>query len=433
MTAIAHITAREILDSRGNPTLEADVLLEGGAFGRAAVPSGASTGIHEAWELRDGDPARYGGKGVRKAVRSITDELHPLLHGQSLSQRQLDEAIIRHDGTANKSRLGANALLAVSLAFARAQAAARGIPLWQHLGGANAALLPSPMMNLLNGGRHADNQIDIQEFMIVPVGAPDFAEAVRMGAEVFACLREKLRAAGHNTNLGDEGGFAPDLPSATQALDMIVAAIEAAGYLPGEDVWLALDVAASELYKDGVYDFAGEGERRSAEALIAYYGGLLDAYPIFSIEDALAEDDWPGWKDLTAALGGRVQLVGDDLFATNPARLERGIREGAGNAILIKLNQIGTLTETWDVMTQARENGYGVVVSHRSGETEDDFIADLAVAGGGGQIKTGSLARSERCAKYNRLLRIQERLAGGARYPGRERVERFRPPEKAAD
>ena len=426
MSAIVQITAREILDSRGNPTLEADVLLEGGFLGRAGVPSGASTGIHEALELRDQDKSRYHGKGVRQAVRAVKEELNPLLQGREWSQRELDRAMIECDGTSNKSRLGANALLGVSLAFARAQAASLDVPLWQHLGGANACLLPMPMMNLLNGGRHGDNKVDIQEFMIAPVGAPDCTEAIRMGAEVFASLRKGLQRHGCNTNLGDEGGFAPDLNSAEEALALILAAIEAAGYSPGEDVVLALDVAASELFQDGAYVFNGEGKRRSAEEMIGYYTGLVKDYPIFSIEDALAEDDWQGWQALTAALGERLQLVGDDLFATNLRRLERGIEEGAGNAILLKPNQIGTLSETWETMNHAKGHGFGVIVSHRSGETEDTFIADLAVACHGGQIKTGSLARSERCAKYNRLIRIQERLGAAACYPGRTVVKRFK-------
>ena len=424
-SAVVGLAAREILDSRGNPTLEADVLLEDGFLGRAGVPSGASTGIHEALELRDQDKSRYHGKGVRQAIRAVAEELTPLLQGKEWSQGELDQAMIEQDGTSNKSRLGANALLGVSLAFARAQASSLDLPLWRHLGGANASLLPMPMMNLLNGGKHGDNKVDIQEFMIAPVGAPDCAEAIRMGAEVFHSLRQGLHRQGYNTNLGDEGGFAPDLDSAEQALDLIMAAIEAAGYIPGEDIFLALDVAASELFEDGTYVFSGEGKRRSAEDLIGYYSDLVQAYPIFSIEDALAEDDWQGWQALTSALGKRVQLVGDDLFATNLRRLERGVDAGAGNAILLKPNQIGTLSETWQTMNHARDNGYGVVVSHRSGETEDTFIADLAVACHGGQIKTGSLARSERCAKYNRLIRIQEQLGVGACYPGRAIVERF--------
>lgn len=425
MNAISHITAREILDSRGNPTLEADVLLKDGCLGRACVPSGASTGIHEALELRDGDKFRYNGKGVRKAIKAVHEELNPLLLGKEWSQSELDQAMIDHDGTRNKSRLGANALLGVSLAFARAQATSSGLPLWQYLGGINACLLPMPMMNLLNGGKHGDNAIDIQEFMIAPVGAPDCSEAIRMGAEIFFHLRKELRQRGHNTNLGDEGGFAPDLDSAEAALDLIVHAIEAAGYTPGEDVFLALDVAASELFAEGVYVFAGEKERRSSDQLIKYYASLVANYPIISIEDALDEDDWEGWQGLTSALGEKLQLVGDDLFATNRNRLEQGVRQGAANAILLKLNQIGTLSETWQTMTYARDNGYGIMVSHRSGETEDTFIADFAVACHGGQIKTGSLARSERCAKYNRLIRIQEQLGSAARYPGRAILERL--------
>ena len=424
-STIIGLAAREILDSRGNPTLEADVLLDDGSMGRASVPSGASTGIHEAQELRDQDKSRYHGKGVNQAIRAVAEELNPLLQGEEWSQGELDRAMIERDGTSNKSRLGANALLAVSLAFARASASSLGLPLWQHLGGANVCLLPMPLMNLLNGGRHGDNKVDIQEFMIAPVGAPDCAEAIRMGAEIFHSLRQGLHHRGYNTNLGDEGGFAPDLDSTETALDLTIAAIESAGYIPGEDVFLALDVAASELFEEGIYVFAGEGKRRSAEELIGYYSDLVRAYPIISIEDALAEDDWQGWQALTSALGERVQLVGDDLFVTNLHRLERGVQEGAGNAILLKPNQIGTLTETWETMSHAKDNGYGIIVSHRSGETEDTFIADLAVACHGGQIKTGSLARSERCAKYNRLIRIQEQLGTAARYPGRAIVEKY--------
>ena len=419
MSAILDITAREILDSRGNPTLEADVTLENGVFGRACVPSGASTGVHEALELRDGDKSRYHGKGVLKAVGVVRGELNDLLKGREWRQGELDDAMVTCDGTQNKSRLGANALLGVSLAHARARAKSSDVPLWQHLGGANACLLPTPMMNLLNGGRHADNAVDIQEFMIAPVGAPNFADAVRIGAEIFVCLREELQRSGMNTNLGDEGGFAPDLNAAEQALDLILKAIEAAGYIPGEDVVLALDVAASELLEGGNYMFAGEGESRTSKELVEYYESLASNYPIFSIEDALGEDDWEGWCELTSTLGGRLQLVGDDLFATNLRRLERGVGEGAANAILLKLNQIGTLSETWRTLNYARSNGFGSIISHRSGETEDDFIADLSVAGHSGQIKTGSLARSERCAKYNRLIRIEEALGAGANYAGR--------------
>lgn len=427
MSAIVQVTAREILDSRGNPTLEADVLLEDGSLGRACVPSGASTGSHEALELRDRDYGRYNGNGVRTAVRAVHEELHTLLGGREWSQGELDQAMIDHDGTRNKSRLGANTLLGVSLAFARAQSASLGLPLWQHLGGTNACLLPMPLMNLLNGGRHGDNSVDIQEFMIAPVGVPDCGEAIRMGAEVFFHLRKSLKQRGYSTNLGDEGGFAPDMDSTEAALDLILGAIEAAGYSPGEDVQLALDVAASELLDNGVYVFTGEGEKRSSDQLIKYYASLVASYPIFSIEDALGEDDWQGWQALTSALGDKLQLVGDDLFATNPDRLEQGVRAGAANAILLKPNQIGTLSETWQTMAYAREHGYGVIVSHRSGETEDTFIADLAVACHGGQIKAGSLARSERCAKYNRLIRIQEQLGSGARYPGRAVLDRLQP------
>ena len=419
MSAISHITAREILDSRGNPTLEADVKLEDGTLGRACVPSGASTGMHEALELRDGDKSRYHGKGVLNAVGAVRGELNDLLKGREWRQGELDDEMVACDGTQNKSRLGANALLGVSLAHARACAKSSGVPLWQHLGGSNACLLPTPLMNLLNGGRHADNAIDIQEFMVAPVGAPNFTDAVRMGAEVFVCLREGLQRGGMNTNLGDEGGFAPDLGTAEQALDLILEAIEAAGYIPGEDVVLALDVAASELFESGDYMFTGEGKRRTSKELIKYYESLASNYPVFSIEDALGEDDWEGWCTLTSTLGGKLQLVGDDLFATNLRRLERGVNEGAANAILLKLNQIGTLSETWRTLNYARSKGFGSIISHRSGETEDDFIADLSVAGHGGQIKTGSLARSERCAKYNRLIRIEEALGAGANYAGR--------------
>ncbi|MCY4035364.1 MAG: phosphopyruvate hydratase [Hyphomicrobiales bacterium] len=419
MSAILDITAREILDSRGNPTLEADVTLEDGALGRACVPSGASTGAHEALELRDGDKSRYHGKGVLKAVKAVRGELNDLLKGREWRQGELDDAMVACDGTQNKSRLGANALLGVSLAHARARAKSSDVPLWQQLGGSNACLLPTPLMNLLNGGRHADNAVDIQEFMVAPVGAPNFADAVRIGAEVFVCLREELQRGGMNTNLGDEGGFAPDLNAAEQALDLILKAIESAGYIPGEDVVLALDVAASELFESGNYMFAGEGKSRTSKELIKYYESLASSYPIFSIEDALGEDDWEGWCELTSTLGDKLQLVGDDLFATNLRRLERGVGEGAANAILLKLNQIGTLSETWRTLNYARSNGFGSIISHRSGETEDDFIADLSVAGHSGQIKTGSLARSERCAKYNRLIRIEETLGAGADYAGR--------------
>ena len=419
MSAISHITAREILDSRGNPTLEADVRLEDGTLGRACVPSGASTGVHEALELRDGDKSRYHGKGVLNAVGAVRGELNDLLKGRDWRQGELDDEMVACDGTQNKSRLGANALLGVSLAYARACAKSSDVPLWQHLGGSNACLLPTPLMNLLNGGRHADNAIDIQEFMVAPVGASNFTDAVRMGAEVFVCLREGLQRGGMNTNLGDEGGFAPDLDTAEQVLDLILEAIEAAGYIPGEDVVLALDVAASELFKSGDYIFAGEGKSRTSKELIKYYESLVSNYPVFSIEDALGEDDWEGWCALTSTLGDKLQLVGDDLFATNLRRLERGVEEGAANAILLKLNQIGTLSETWRTLNYARSKGFGSIISHRSGETEDDFIADLSVAGHGGQIKTGSLARSERCAKYNRLIRIEEALGAGANYAGR--------------
>jgi len=419
MTAIATILGREILDSRGNPTVEVDVVLKDGHHGRAAVPSGASTGAHEAHELRDGDK-RYGGKGVKRAVAAINGEIRDALTGfDAADQEGLDQRLRNLDGTENKKRLGANAILGVSLAAAKAEANSRGMPLYRYLGGEEATLLPVPMMNIVNGVVHADNPIDFQEFMIVPVGAPSIAEAVRMGAEVFHALRKALHDAGHTTAVGDEGGFAPNLASTREALDFVMAAIEAAGYRPRDDMVLALDVAATELYRDGRYFLAGEKRSLAADQMISYYTELLDAYPIFSIEDGMAEDDWEGWRTLTGALGERCQLVGDDVFVTNVARLKEGIDQHIANAILVKVNQIGTLTETLAAVRMAQEAGYAAVMSHRSGETEDATIADLAVATNCGQIKTGSLARSDRVAKYNQLIRIEEMLGKRARYAGR--------------
>jgi enolase len=419
MTAIVDIIGREILDSRGNPTVEVDVVLEDGVRGRAGIPSGASTGAHEAVELRDGDPARYGGKGVRRAVDAVNGEIFDAIGGMdAAAQVKIDETMIALDGTANKSRLGANAILGVSLATAKAAAAANGLPLYRYVGGVAARVLPVPMMNIVNGGVHADNPIDFQEFMIMPVGAPSFAEALRMGAEVFHTLRAALKKAGHNTNVGDEGGFAPNLPSAAAALDLVVQAIGSAGYKVGRDIVLALDPAASEFFKNGAYIYEGEGKTRSIDEQVAYLAELTSRYPIVSIEDGMAEDDFAGWKRLTERIGGKVQLVGDDLFVTNVARLRDGIKQGLANAILIKVNQIGTLTETLAAVHAAQRAGYAAVMSHRSGETEDSTIADLAVATGCGQIKTGSLARSDRTAKYNQLLRIEEELGSQATYAG---------------
>ena len=418
MTAIVDIIAREILDSRGNPTVEVDVHLEDGSFGRAAVPSGASTGAHEAVELRDGG-ARYLGKGVTKAVAAVNGEIFDAIGGRDAEdQIAIDRAMIELDGTPNKSRLGANAILGVSLAVAKAAAAASGLPLWRYVGGAGAHVLPVPMMNIVNGGVHADNPIDFQEFMIMPVGAPSFAEGLRTGAEIFHTLKKALKDAGHNTNVGDEGGFAPNLPSATAALDFVMAAIEKAGYRAGEDVVLALDCAATEFFKDGNYVYSGEGFTRDPAEQAAYLAKLVADYPIASIEDGMSEDDWAGWKHVTDLVGDRCQLVGDDLFVTNTARLKDGIAKGVGNAILVKVNQIGTLTETLEAVEMAHKAGYRAVMSHRSGETEDATIADLAVATNCGQIKTGSLARSDRLAKYNQLLRIEEQLGDAARYAG---------------
>jgi enolase len=419
MTAIVDIIGREILDSRGNPTVEVDVVLEEGSRGRAGIPSGASTGAHEAVELRDGDPARYLGKGVRRAVEAVNGEIFDAIGGMDAeAQVKIDETMIALDGTPNKSRLGANAILGVSLAVAKAAAVANGLPLYRYVGGVSARLLPVPMMNIVNGGVHADNPIDFQEFMIMPVGAPSFAEALRMGSEVFHTLRAALKKAGHNTNVGDEGGFAPNLPSAEAALDLVMQAIAGAGYAVGRDIVLALDPAASEFFKNGAYVYEGEGKTRSIEQQVDYLAELAARYPIVSIEDGMAEDDLAGWKLLTDRIGTKIQLVGDDLFVTSAARLRDGIRQGLANSILIKVNQIGTLTETLTAVYAAHRAGYSAVMSHRSGETEDSTIADLAVATGCGQIKTGSLARSDRTAKYNQLLRIEEELGPQATYAG---------------
>jgi enolase len=420
MAAIADIIAREILDSRGNPTVEVDVLLESGAVGRAAVPSGASTGAHEAHERRDGDKSRYGGKGVLEACAAIEGEILDALNGmEATEQLTLDQILIDLDGTPNKARLGANAILAVSLGVAKAAAADAGTPLYRYVGGAFARVLPVPMMNIVNGGQHADNPIDIQEFMIQPVSAGTIADAVRMGAEVFAQLKKGLSEAGHNTNVGDEGGFAPGLRSAEEALTFISRAVEKAGYRPGEDITFALDCAATEFYRDGRYEMEGEGKSLDASGMVDYLASLADRFPIVSIEDGLAEDDWDGWKHLTDVLGDRLTLVGDDLFVTNPERLSRGIEDGIANAILVKVNQIGTLSETLEAVEMAHRAGYAAVMSHRSGETEDSTIADLAVATNCGQIKTGSLSRSDRTAKYNQLIRIEGELGPAARYAGR--------------
>jgi enolase len=420
MPAIADIIAREILDSRGNPTIEVDVVLESGALGRAAVPSGASTGAHEAVELRDGDASRYGGKGVQKAVANVEGEIFDALSGMDPTEQvRIDETLIDLDGTPNKGRLGANAILAVSLATAKAAAEEVGLPLYRYLGGVYARTLPVPMMNIVNGGQHADNPIDIQEFMIQPVAAGTVADAVRMGSEVFAALKKELRSAGHNTNVGDEGGFAPGLKSADEALTFIARACEKAGYRPGEDITFALDCASTEFFKDSRYVMEGEGKTFDAPGVVAYLEELVSRYPIVSIEDGCAEDDWEGWKLLTERLGSKIQLVGDDLFVTNPERLRRGIEQGIGNAILVKVNQIGTLSETLEAVELAQRAGFNAVMSHRSGETEDATIADLAVATNCGQIKTGSLSRSDRMAKYNELIRIEAALGPAARYAGR--------------
>ena len=420
MTAIIDIFGREILDSRGNPTVEVDVILESGAFGRAGVPSGASTGAYEAMELRDGDKGRYGGKGVLKACESINGELADALVGMDAeNQLLIDNSMIELDGTDNKARLGANAILGISMAVAKAAAEEAALPLYAYLGGPNAHILPTPMMNIINGGEHADNPIDFQEFMIMPVGASSIADAVRMGSEVFHQLKKGLQDAGHNTNVGDEGGFAPGVASTEEAIEFVLKAIETAGYTPGDDIMLALDAAASEFYKDGKYELAGEGKSLGSDEMVRYYEDLANKYPIFSIEDGMDEDDWDGWKTLTDAIGNKCQLVGDDLFVTNPTRLADGIKKGVANSILIKVNQIGTLSETFEAVEMAHRAGYTSVISHRSGETEDTTIADISVATNSGQIKTGSLSRSDRLAKYNQLIRIAEELDPIGKYAGR--------------
>ncbi len=424
MSAIVSVHGREVLDSRGNPTVEAEVILESGAVGRAIVPSGASTGEREALELRDGDSSRFYGKGVLKAIDNINGEIAKKICGmESLNQREIDLTLIELDGTENKSRLGANAILAVSMAVARASAQELGISLYEYLGGRNASRLPVPLMNVINGGAHADNPLDIQEFMIVPVCGDGFGEALRAGVEVFHTLKKVLKEKGFSTNVGDEGGFAPSLSSTREALDTLMTAIEKTGYRPGEDILLALDIASSELYENGVYRL--EGKELSSEQMIKFYEELLENYPIVSIEDPLSENDWEGWKELTKALGNRVQLVGDDLFTTNPKILKEGIEKKIANSILIKLNQIGTLSETLDTIMLAKEHGYTAIISHRSGESEDTFIAHLAVATNAGQIKTGSASRSDRIAKYNELLRIEEELGYGAQFWGKEEFWRF--------
>lgn len=420
MTAIIDIIGRQILDSRGNPTVEVDVVLEDGSMGRAAVPSGASTGAHEAVELRDGDKSRYLGKGVLKAVEAVNVAIaEQLVAMDAEDQVAIDQAMIELDGTPNKSKLGANAILGVSLAVAKAAAEAAGLPLYRYVGGTQARVLPVPMMNIVNGGAHADNPIDFQEFMIMPIGAPSFSEGLRMGSEIFHTLKKKLHDAGHNTNVGDEGGFAPNIKSAEAALDFVMSAIEAAGYKPGEDIALALDCAATEFFKDGAYLYEGERKSRDPKAQAKYLAKLVGSYPIVSIEDGMSEDDWGGWKALTDLVGSKCQLVGDDLFVTNVTRLSRGIKEKTANSILVKVNQIGSLTETLAAVEMAQRAGYTAVMSHRSGETEDSTIADLSVATNCGQIKTGSLARSDRTAKYNQLLRIEEELGAQAVYAGR--------------
>lgn len=427
MTAIIDIHAREILDSRGNPTVEVDVLLEDGSFGRAAVPSGASTGAHEAVELRDGDKSRYLGKGVLKAVNSVNTEIAEAVVGiDAEDQRDIDLALIALDGTENKARLGANAILGTSLAVAKAAADARGMPLYSYVGGVSAHLLPVPMMNIINGGEHADNPIDFQEFMILPVGAPSLAEAVRWGSEVFHTLKKGLHEKGLATAVGDEGGFAPNLSSTRDALDFILASIEKAGFKPGEEIALGLDCAATEFFRDGKYEISGEGLSLSPDAFADYLAALTDSYPIVSIEDGMSEDDFHGWAALTAKLGHKVQLVGDDVFVTNPKRLAMGIEQGLANSLLVKVNQIGTLTETLEAVHMAQRAGYTAVMSHRSGETEDSTIADLAVATNCGQIKTGSLARSDRLAKYNQLIRIEEELGASSRYAGKAAFGRIK-------
>ncbi|KQO52781.1 phosphopyruvate hydratase [Sphingomonas sp. Leaf257] len=421
MTAIIDIHARQILDSRGNPTVEVDVLLEDGSFGRAAVPSGASTGAHEAVEKRDGDKSRWMGKGVEAAVEAVNDEITDAILGMDAEdQADLDRVMIELDGTENKGRLGANAILGVSLAAAKAASEARGLPLYKYVGGVSAHLLPVPMMNIINGGEHADNPIDFQEFMIMPVGAANIMEAVRCGSEIFHTLKKALHEKGLATGVGDEGGFAPNIASTTEALDFIMASVEKAGYKPGDDVMIALDCAATEFFKDGKYNISGEGKVLSSHEMAEYLADLTRRYPILSIEDGMAEDDWEGWKALTDLIGDKVQLVGDDLFVTNPKRLKKGIEGGYANSLLVKVNQIGTLTETLEAVSLAQRSRYTAVMSHRSGETEDATIADLAVATNCGQIKTGSLARSDRLAKYNQLIRIEEELGDSARYAGRD-------------
>lgn len=421
MAMITEVYAREILDSRGNPTVEVEVCLEDGAVGRAAVPSGASTGVHEAVELRDGDKERYLGKGVTKAVDNVNDVIAEAIIGlEATRQTEIDELLVRLDGTPNKGKLGANAILGVSMAVAKAAAASVGLPLYLYLGGVAAKELPVPMMNILNGGQHADNNVDIQEFMIMPVGAKSFAEALRMNAEIYHNLKALLKSKGLSTALGDEGGFAPDLKCNEEAIEVILEAVEKAGYKPGEDIVIALDVASSEMYEDGKYNLAGEGIVKTSAEMVDYLAALCEKYPIISIEDGLAEDDWEGWKALTDKLGGKVQLVGDDLFVTNEERLKAGIEKGVANAILIKVNQIGTLTETFNAIETAKRAGYTCIISHRSGETEDTTLADIAVAVNSGQIKTGAPARTDRVAKYNQLLRIEEDLGKAAKYNGKK-------------
>jgi enolase len=427
MTAIVDIIAREILDSRGNPTVEVDVVLEDGSLGRAAVPSGASTGAHEAVELRDGDKGRYLGKGVEKAVESVNRDIFDAIGGMDAQEQvKIDEIMIGLDGTHNKAKLGANAILGVSLAVAKAAAASVGLPLYRYVGGTSARVLPVPMMNIVNGGAHADNPIDFQEFMIMPVGASSFREGLRTGVEIFHTLKSALKKKGHNTNVGDEGGFAPNLPSAEAALDFVMEAINGAGFKAGQDVMIALDCASTEFFKNGAYDYEGEGKKRSIAEQVDYLEKLVKSYPIVSIEDGMAEDDWDGWKLLTDRIGARCQLVGDDLFVTNVKRLGEGIKKGVGNSILVKVNQIGSLTETLAAVSMAQNASYTAVMSHRSGETEDSTIADLAVATNCGQIKTGSLARSDRTAKYNQLLRIEQELGAQAVYAGRDALKALR-------
>ena len=421
MTAIIDVHAREIIDSRGNPTVEVDVVLETGAFGRAGVPSGASTGVHEAVELRDGDSTRFGGKGVLNACENVNLEMSDALVGMDAEdQIHIDNVLIELDGSENKSRLGANGMLGVSLAVAKAAAEEASLPLYRYIGGANSRILPVPMMNIINGGEHADNSIDIQEFMIMPIGAESCSDAIRIGSEIFQTLKIALKDAGHNTNVGDEGGFAPNLSSTEEAISIIVKSIETAGFRPGEDVMLALDAASSEFYKDGLYHLAGENKRLNSEEMVQYYNNLVGKYPIISIEDAMSEDDWDGWKFLTEEIGNKCQLVGDDLFVTNVKRLGEGISRGIANSILIKVNQIGTLSETLEAVEMAHKANYTSVISHRSGETEDHTIADIAVATNAGQIKTGSLSRSDRLAKYNQLIRIEEEIGSSGSFAGKD-------------